>query len=741
MSTRLQTSVDSLSLVNGVWQETASNLGILEQSHFIPTKRGRGNLYVLVETVGSLPDHAQVEQRIIRIVQDYYRTPGSITAGLRVAIKTANTYLFEENLNAPREQRGVAGVTCVVLKDEDAYVGQCGPAVLYQIGKGQFQRQPKDSTWLSSETLQDVDISKHPPLGLRRDIEPELSHLYVREGDVFILASTSLPKFASDDQIANATLHRGAHTVRRNLETLARGRDLSVVIIETMRADQAPLSAREEEVRLRPVTTEQGSLWTRVSSRLRGLSLPSPEGPERFETEIEEEEETESLAPVIDFRATAESAWRSLTKLGRELAALLARVLPETEPAQRTRAARRSREATPAQMDRKWLYAALLIPAFLILLVAITRFQHERSREARFRELLKTVEEAKSGAEQSSIASEQRARLAEALPVLDEALQLKPGDEGLLAEQQEIFDWLDRINRVFRIPYLVELQEFPDTESAKSELSEVIVHGIDAYVLDLGTQRVYKYLLNDTRDSFQSLEGDHVLVRKGDQRDEIVIDELLDMTWVDAGGLRGTSNLLTLDKTGHVLQYDPSLGLRPLPTADNSAWVEPVAATGYYGRLYMLDPKANHVLRYTLTNAGYEGPPGSYFPPETGVSLSNAIDMAIDGNVYILHSDGMISKYQEGTSVPFPQSNLDEPLKTPSCICLTGFMDEDGYVYVADAGNQRIVQFSKAGEFIRQLRSRDPLSLNDLRGLSVDQSDKKLFLINGRKLYVVELPE
>jgi hypothetical protein len=199
--------------------------------------------------------------------------------------------------------------------------------------------------------------------------------------------------------------------------------------------------------------------------------------------------------------------------------------------------------------------------------------------------------------------------------------------------------------------------------------------------------------------------------------------------------------LLALDKQGHVLEYDPQLGLKPFPAADSSSWVEPAAAVGYVGRLYLLDPQANSVLRYVLTNAGYEGPPGDYFAAETSVNISNVVDMAIDGNVYVLHSDGTISKYQEGAGAPFPQSNLDEPLKAPSCIFVTGYMDEDGYVYVADAGNQRVVQFSKAGEFIRQLRSRDPTYMNGLRTLFVDEEEKKLFLINGSKLYLVMLPE
>ncbi len=741
MSTQLWTSVDSASIVGGVWQETASNLGILEQSRLIPTKRGRGNLYVLVETVGSFPDHEQIQQRIIGIVREYYRTPGSITAGIRHAIKAANTYLYEENLNAPREQRGVAGVTCMVLKDQDAYVGQCGPAVLYHVGRAQFQRLPKESTWLSSEMLQDVDIRRHPPLGLRREIEPELFHLHVREADVFVLSCRSLARLATDEEIAHAVLDRGAGTVRANVENLARGQDLSIIVVEVLPADQAPVSGREESVYVQPLSSPQPSLLTKVSSGLRRMFVTSADEQEGFEEEFAEEEEAEALGLDIDLRGAAESAWRALAGLGRQLAALLVRVLPDTDSGRRPRRTRKGKEVAAAQLDRRWLYAALVIPILVIVLVAVTRFQHQRSLEAQFSELVAAAQEAIASAESSSDRSTQRTLLNQAMGTLGQALELKPEAAELRAEHQEIQEWLDRIDYVYRIPYFIELQEFPDTESAVVRLGRVVVHGIDVYVLDLGVGRVYKYLLNDTRDALQTLEGDPVLLRAGDQRGDMTVDELLDIAWVDAGGLRGTSNLLTVDTQGHVLMYDALLGLRPFPTADTSTWRNPVAAVGYFGRVYLLDPQANHVLRYVLTNEGYDGPPSDYFPEGTDVSVRSAVDVAIDGNVYVLHSDGVIAKYQEGSPVPFVQSNMDEPLEAPRSIFVTGFMDEGGYVYVADAGNQRIVQLSKAGEFIRQFRARDAKNMRDLRGLFVDEEQKQLFLTDGSKLYLVSLPD
>ena len=734
MSTGLKTVVDSLSIVDGIWQEKASNLGVVEQSRLVPTWHGRGNLYVLVETIGGFPDPARVEQRIIDIVSEYYRTPGSVTAGIRAAIKAANTFLFEENLNAVREERGVAGVTCVVLKDQDAYIGQCGPAVLYHVGKGQFQRLPQESTWLSSPTLQDVDISAEPPLGLRRDVEPELFHLAVRGGDVLILSSTSLAKSVDNREVAQAALQRRARDVRSALEDATEGQDVSLIVIELAGAEEAVVSEGEEAEA--PAMAGPATVLERVSSGVRGLFAPTAEEPE--EAVGEEQRVMSERRRAVDVRSSAQSAWRVISRLGREVAALLTRVLPETDQGRDARPTRRPRAASKDR-SRRWLYAALLIPVVVLLLVAVSRFQHDRARQAEFAQLLQQAQEAQASAESSPVA-EQRVKLTEALGFLERAAALKPDDEQVLAKREEIQLTLDRINRVVRIPFLTLLQEFPDTETVQSQPRRVIVHGIDVYVVDTGMDRVYKYLLDQTGNALQVLEGDPVILRKGDQRNQTTIDELLDMAWVDAGGLRGISSLMVVDQKGHVVEYDPLVGLKPLPIADTGEWQAPEAVLGYYGRLYVLDPEANHLFRYILTNEGYDGSPSDYFSAESGAQLRTAVDVAIDGNVYILHSDGTITKYEQGESAAFPQNDLDRPLEGPTAIYATGFMDEDGYVYVADAGNQRIVQFSKAGDFIQQFVGPEASSMDALKSLAVDETQKKLFLINGNRLHLWNLP-
>ena len=63
------------------------------------------------------------------------------------------------------------------------------------------------------------------------------------------------------------------------------------------------------------------------------------------------------------------------------------------------------------------------------------------------------------------------------------------------------------------------------------------------------------------------------------------------------------------------------------------------------------------------------------------------------------------------------------------------------YIYVADAGNRRVVQLNKDGRFIRQFKPRDEqgVDFSTLRSLFVDELAGKLYLLNDRALYVANI--
>jgi hypothetical protein len=65
-------------------------------------------------------------------------------------------------------------------------------------------------------------------------------------------------------------------------------------------------------------------------------------------------------------------------------------------------------------------------------------------------------------------------------------------------------------------------------------------------------------------------------------------------------------------------------------------------------------------------------------------------------------------------------------------------------IYIADAGNQRIVQIDKtSGKFQRQFKPRgqDRDAFKSLKTLTVDEANKKFFFINGSQAYLATIPQ
>jgi len=430
-----------------------------------------------------------------------------------------------------------------------------------------------------------------------------------------------------------------------------------------------------------------------------------------------------------------------LATLGRGATTLFRRILPGAEtpeqvPARRVAQARRPRAAAEAKGNKVWVALAIAIPLIVALLVGVVYLQWGKAKEARFVELVEQAEAKHDLALTASDKPTARRLLREAQGLLTEAQTLKLEDPVVSGLQGEIQATLDEINNVVKLYWIGALQKYDDPGS---DPGRVIISGIDIYVLDKGTDRVYKYLLNEVGDGLQDLDVDSVLLRKGDQRGDIVVSDLVDMVWMSVGSGRQTSNLLVLESGGSLLEYDPVFGLAALPVGDKDKWRYPQLIGSYFGNFYLLDSQSNQIFKYLPTaDGGYSNPPEPWF--QIDVDLTGVVDMAIDGYIYLLYADGRILKFMGGELEPFEQTELDEPLRGPTAI-FTSPDEETKFLYVADAGNRRIVQFSKEGQFIRQFRAAEAGVFDQLKSLHVDEIGSKFYILSGNTLYMANIPE
>lgn len=114
--------------------------------------------------------------------------------------------------------------------------------------------------------------------------------------------------------------------------------------------------------------------------------------------------------------------------------------------------------------------------------------------------------------------------------------------------------------------------------------------------------------------------------------------------------------------------------------------------------------------------------------------FEGAVSLAIDGNIYILRSDGGLVRFLSGEKDVFDITGLDKPFSDPVNIVKDFNLDN---IYVADRGNNRIVILDEDGVLVSQYLVTDD-SWNDIKGVGVTRDEETLFILSGSKVYTVE---
>jgi hypothetical protein len=161
-----------------------------------------------------------------------------------------------------------------------------------------------------------------------------------------------------------------------------------------------------------------------------------------------------------------------------------------------------------------------------------------------------------------------------------------------------------------------------------------------------------------------------------------------------------------------------------------SDWKSVGGLATYNGNIYVLDKSQNQILKYVAGASGFGK--NNYFSTTTP-DLSKAVSMAIDSSVYILTSDGNISKFTKGAADTFTTAGLDTPLNNPTRI----FTNADtNSVYVLDNGNSRIVVLDKSGNYKSQYQAG---IVKNAKDFAVLESAKKIYILSSGKTYEVDL--
>lgn len=721
-----------------------------------PTRLARGRqdehlLFFFRPSRATSPDLCRDLREVVARV--YWSTPGSVTAALRRAASATNHFLFEHNLNAESSSRCYGGLSCAVIRERDLFLLQAGPGWACVLRAEKLRCLPRG-----------VNLA-HLGIGPLADVR--LHHVLAAVGDTLLLASPALLREAGEDGLVRVLARQDVGDVMEGLEHWGDSADFTALVVRWERATLAEASVATELPVERP---------SQVSSPVSPATIRPYEMPEPIEKEVPVVEDTaaeftaggrqqppsrEPKPPKKAFVIAAgrvlqgilrgaarglTSLWHAVAAVGAGLAALgkwligaIGTTIRNTLPGVDRAGAYRSHRRPPPEENRAISIAvAVAIPVLVAAVIAVAHVK--LAARSRFQGVIQQAEGHIALAQAAPVGSEEaRAHWGAALEQAEAAAALQPEDPAAQVLRDQVRDALDRLDRVERL-MLTQLADFgssnADRRLALSDQELFVLDPREGWGARVPLDRI------DEGDDAQDLL---VLVRTGQRVEGLGVDRLVDCAWIRRAGGRQSSALLVLEENGRVLSYDPAWGTesgaphlvrlelsRPLPE-------RPVAVGSYEGQFYILDAAAENggqIWRYRPRGDAYPESPEPYFSERPPLGLETAVDMAIDGHIYVLHDDGTVHKFLGGELVQFEITGVPGGLAEVSDIAVDS--RGSGAVYVLDRGNDRLIQLHADGSFQAQFRADDVFE--GLEALAVSETEKQLYVLDAGRLYAASLP-
>ncbi|MEZ4726444.1 MAG: hypothetical protein R3E79_04850 [Caldilineaceae bacterium] len=259
----------------------------------------------------------------------------------------------------------------------------------------------------------------------------------------------------------------------------------------------------------------------------------------------------------------------------------------------------------------------------------------------------------------------------------------------------------------------------------------ILVNDQDVYVLDMGRQVVQYYQLDPTRTMVTNPDGE-VVLRQGATIENVTVGTLVDIAWQPPiAGVQDKAYLLLLDNNHNLFRYDRRVeGASSVALGGQDQLRSPVRMRVYADRLYVADKGANQLFRYS---SDYTQPPTPWFNAQVQSDLSSLRAMDIDGDIWFLYTQGIVSRYRTGAQEPFALENSVGAIGNAVDIVVGD--QGNSMVYIADRDQERILVYSKDGRYQRQFRAPEGHPLRDLQALFVDEIEDTIYILTQTSLF------
>lgn len=737
MPQALRTTIGQFYTAEGRWQPRAINVRAVEPAAELPSAE-RGSLYLFIEVTGD--GHAALYRQMLNAAQTaFYEMGTGVDAALRQAVRSAHAVLRRAN-EALTEAQWRGGMSLVVRYGNHLVIAQAGPSLVMVSHPRTIEQYPAQlGDWGSA---------------LGGDERPDITifETTIEAGDMVLMAQSSWPDQVAPEALAVAAAASDVGLASQYLAQLAGKANLSALLIgfgrdipEVKAPPPAYIGGRPQT---RPAPEEAapapGKGLLSSAGRLLGLGHVEPEEAEPAPAVEPAVVAPPAAEPPSDVVAPPEPEPKITPPPPARVQRAETPPPPRPQPAptpsepflapdfESAAPAEPAEAAAPARRSFWPVVALAVIPLLIIGIVLAMLYVRNRASEEQLTQALDGAAATLLQAETAADDAQAGQRLGEARDFLDKARGLRAADPRI-AELQTRYEALqDRIQKVTPLYGLVPLWEF---KGATQRLDRVLASGDSLYVFDRDANAIYRFTRSVLGDSV-SPPGDPV-ISKGQSIKDQVVSELVDLAWVEATGTNQRSKLVALDASKGLVSYDVTWGVDRVPLGGADKLVRPQLITSYGGNLYIADPGASQIWRYRPGATGYETDPEPYFADDRRVNMAGLQAMAIDGHIWLLFADGQALKFFAGEQQALVWQGFPDPLNAPTALAVP---QEGDRLYIADAGNNRIIEATKEGQFLRQFRARDSDDLRNVKSLFVDEAGAMFYILTTDKLYKADVP-
>lgn len=182
-----------------------------------------------------------------------------------------------------------------------------------------------------------------------------------------------------------------------------------------------------------------------------------------------------------------------------------------------------------------------------------------------------------------------------------------------------------------------------------------------------------------------------------------------------------------------------------MKTEDPAGWITAVDIKTYLRYLYVLAPERKQIFKYERLSSRYS-PPSEY---NVNGDLEGAIDMTITGPVYVLkdvstsgkEGNRDVLKLLRGEKQTFNIRNLPTGALNNTTKIVKSSVS--GNFYFLDPIGKRVIVTTNDGDLGDSLYVKqyvlDSEQISNLKDLYVDSEDTRLFVLDEKKIYVIDL--